>query len=134
MLLCCLQCFNRRPRRLLTTAEARHLALASLAWGKTTGQYLRHSSSCSWFLRRTGRRQPSTISTCRKHGLIYILKRVNVSKIKITYFRRPTEDALSAIFVICESRSRVLWENAGPTKDDTESKMIIRGPENGKIT
>lgn len=28
-------------------------------------------------------------------------------------YRKPTEDELSAIFVICESWSRVLWENAG---------------------
>lgn len=34
--------------------------------------------------------------------------------LKLKYIsRKPTEDELSAIFVICESWSRVLWENAG---------------------
>lgn len=45
-----------------TTTELWLSAAASAP--ATTGQYLRHSSSCSWFFRRTGRRQPSTISTC----------------------------------------------------------------------
>lgn len=47
--------------------------------------------------------------------------------------RKPTDDALSAIFVICESSSRVLWENAGPQQRRLKQQDEARStyPETG---
>lgn len=65
---CTLTSFTRRPPT--TTPGGGGVSISQLSSATTPGSHLRHSSSCSWFLRRTGRRQPSTISTCGRPRVI----------------------------------------------------------------